>query len=160
MERKWKEYRELFQPKHRNRNLIARKTYNMQSSKCGINKVAAHSRKAVTARYFQLISGDYSHTPPQTVRHLMLNFRKWRRERNNMWNQIKSSGSPIRSRWTKLKLLFWDEKTIAPILKFLKVTEVGMRIINSIIAERGENIGLEDLDADEVLDVPASEESR
>lgn len=40
-ERKWKEYQTWFQSKHRNQNLINRETYNILSSECRINKVAA-----------------------------------------------------------------------------------------------------------------------
>ena len=92
---------------------------------------------------------ECSEAPPQTVRHLMLDCRRWRRERDEMWKQIEISGSQIRPGRTKIKNLFGDEQATAAILQFLKNTTVGKRNINSTAEECRETLGLEDLDADE-----------
>lgn len=61
---------------------------------------------------------DFSYALPQIVRQLMLECRKWHRERDIMWNQIKASGkSPIHLKWTKLKYLSlkrWKDYSINP----------------------------------------------
>jgi ribonuclease HI len=112
------------------------------------NKHVEGARKSVAARYLQLKSGHavtgvhllridraqdarcwwcgYSR---QTVAHLMLECRKWRRERDAMLRRLRSDKLTISSRrdWTDVEALFREEATKA-VLGFIESTEVGKRL--------------------------------
>ena len=81
----------------------------------------------------------------------MLECRKWRRERENMWKQLKKDGSKLHKGRLNIRELFGDTKATGGILRFLKETAIWRK--NNLIEEmltrcRRENLGIEDLDQD------------
>ncbi|KAM0724060.1 hypothetical protein Q7P37_000240 [Cladosporium fusiforme] len=67
----------------------------------------------------------------QTVTHLMLECRKWRRERKTMLQRLTSGKISISPRrdWTDLKTLFGEDAILA-VLRFIEDTNVGKRLTN------------------------------
>lgn len=172
-ERKWKESRIWFIKEHRRREAISRDTYKLTHTNQSLDPIVARSSKPLSSRYYQLKSnhaftGAYlyrinkvennrcmecSEGSQQTVSHLMLNCRKWRRERDVMWSQMRRDGSSLRKGRIKVKELFGDKKATRAILQFLKDTDIGVRR-NQVIEdlqerERRENIGIGNLDENE-----------
>jgi hypothetical protein len=112
-----------------------------------LNKHVKDARKSCAARYLQLKSGHavtavhlmrigkvedarwwWCNSSRQTVAHLLLECRKWRRERETMAKKLKAkditvSETPDRR---NLKILFPDN-AIVDMLEFVEKTEVGKR---------------------------------
>jgi hypothetical protein len=112
-----------------------------------LNKHVKDARKSCAARYLQLKSGHtitaahlmrigkaedarcwWCSGSIQTVAHLLLECRKWRRERESMVQKLKAkditvSETPDRR---NLKILF-EDNTIVDMLEFVEQTEVGKR---------------------------------
>lgn len=112
-----------------------------------LNKHVKDARKAFAARYLQLKSGHaitaaylmrigkaeearcwWCSNSRQTVKHLLLECRKWRREREILIQKLKArdiavSETPDRR---NLKILFGDN-AIVDMLKFVENTEIGKR---------------------------------
>ena len=112
-----------------------------------LNKHVKDARKALAARYLQLKSGHaitaaylmrigkavearcwWCSSSRQTVEHLLLECRKWRRERKILMQRLKArdiavSQTPDRR---NLKTLF-EDNAIVDMLKFVENTEVGKR---------------------------------
>lgn len=148
-ERKWKESRIWFREEYRKRSPTSRTTYKLLLNNKNMDKVVAGSWKALASRYFQLKSGHAftneflhrigksdnnkcsfcSEASPQTVKHLMLECRKWRREREKMMIEIKKSGSHLNRKNIRIQDLFADHKATVGLLKFLKTTRIG-RCVN------------------------------
>lgn len=168
---KWKECRIWFKSKHRKRSAATRATYQLTHQNQSLNITASRSQKSLVSRYYQLKSNhahiraylyrigkiensrctDCSGAFQQTVRHLMPECRKWRRERENMWKQLKKDGSELQKGRVNVKELFGDTKATGGILRFLKETAIGRK--NNLVEEmltcfRRENLGIEDLDQD------------
>jgi len=116
------------------------------------NKHVEDARKSVAARYLQLKSGHavtgthlfridraqdarcwWCGHSRQTVAHLMLECRKWRRERDVMLQKLRSDKLMISPRrdWADLEVLFREEATTA-VLGFIESTEVGKRLENGM----------------------------
>jgi hypothetical protein len=113
-----------------------------------INKHIRDAKKSVAARYLQLKSGHavigvhllrigeaqdarcwWCGHNRQTVAHLMLECRKWRRERDAMLRRLDSDKLTISSRRdrTDLEVLFREGATTA-VLRFVEKTEVGKKL--------------------------------
>lgn len=116
--------------------------------KTRLNKHIKDARKSVAARYLQLKSGHavtgvhlfrinkvqdarcwWCGCSRQTVTHLMLECRKWRRERKTMLQRLTSGKISISPRrdWTDLKTLFGEDAILA-VLRFIENTKVGKRL--------------------------------
>lgn len=169
-EQKWKESRIWFSTEHRRRDVTSRNTYKLRHANSSLDPIAAHSLKSLASRYYQLktnhaYTNDFQYrigksetskcnycmrSFRQTVRHLMLDCRKWRREREMMWRHIRSDGSLIRRDQVKIKELFGDTKSTKAILHFIKETGIGQRFNVEVEdlqnRERQENWGIDDLD--------------
>ena len=112
-----------------------------------MNKHIEEARKSVAARYLQLKSGHavtgahllrigkvqdarcwWCGESSQTVAHLLLECRKWRRQRDSMLRMLRARKVVISGRrdQTDLKTLFADEAIIEA-LQFIENTEVGKR---------------------------------
>jgi hypothetical protein len=112
------------------------------------NKYIADAKKSVAARYLQLKSGHAvtgAHLPrigkvqdaqcwwcggsSQTVAHLLLPCREWRRQRDSMLRQLRAKKVFISERRDRrdLKTLFGDEAT-AEVLRYIDNTEAGKRL--------------------------------
>jgi hypothetical protein len=113
-----------------------------------INKYLGDSRKSATARYLQLKSGHavtgvhlfkmkkaqdtrcwWCGSRQQNVNHLMLECRKWRRERESMLNTLASKKTKISARMNgqDLETLF-GEASIETVLRLIDSTSVGKRV--------------------------------
>ena len=113
-----------------------------------INKHIENAKKSVTARYLQLKSGHatvgvhllriervqdarcwWCGHSRQTVAHLMLECRKWRRERDEMLRGLNADKLTISSRRdrTDLEVLF-TASAAAAVLRFIESTEVGKNL--------------------------------
>ena len=172
-ERKGKESRIWFSKEHRSRKLESRETYKLTHTNNGLNEVAARTRKSRASQYYQLKSGhafigSYLYKIKkanddrcnncwgayrQTVRHLMLECRKWRRERDIMWRQAKENGSRLHKGTTSIKDLFSDVKITRAILQYLEDTRIGTRPNQRAEVDREHqrryNLGIVDLDEEE-----------
>jgi hypothetical protein len=112
------------------------------------NKNIADTKKSAAARYLQLKSGHaitgvhllrigkvqdatcwWCRADSQTVAHLMLKCRKWRRQRDCMLRELRAKKISISGRRDRadLKTLFGD-RAIAEVLRFIDNTEVGKRL--------------------------------
>lgn len=112
------------------------------------NKYIEDSRKSIAARYLQLKSGHaitgayllrigkvkdarcwWCGSSRQTVAHLMLQCRKWRRQRDKMLRDLISNKIVISARrcHADLKILFRDN-AIEQVLRFIESTEVGKKL--------------------------------
>ena len=65
----------------------------------------------------------------QSVEHLYTKFRQWRKERRKLVRELGNEGirwqTQVERRW--LAGLLVNEKAVAPLLRFLKATEIGGR---------------------------------
>lgn len=112
-----------------------------------ISKVISDGKKSVTARYLQLKSGHaitgehllktkqaedarcwWCNSSRQTVAHLLMECRKWRRERDVMLRDMHQKKIKISARrdTSDLRLLF-GESAAEAVLRFLEHTAVGKR---------------------------------
>jgi hypothetical protein len=112
-----------------------------------LNKHVKDARKSFAARYLQLKSGHaitavylmriekaedarcwWCSGSRQTVAHLLLECRKWRRERESMVQKLKAKDITISetSDQKNVKVLF-EDNAIADMLEFVEKTEVGKR---------------------------------
>lgn len=112
-----------------------------------INKHIKDAKKSTTAQYLQLKSGHaitgahllriskvqdarcwWCDDSRQTVAHLVLECRKWRRERDVMLGELKADKITISERRdrTDLETLFGEEAMTA-VLQFIETTEVGRK---------------------------------
>jgi hypothetical protein len=110
-----------------------------------INDKIANAKKSVAARYLQLKSGHaitgthllkigkvedaqcwWCNESDQTVAHLLLHCRKWRRQRDSMMRGLHARKVPINAMRDRadLETLFEEEAT-AEVLRFIESTEVG-----------------------------------
>jgi hypothetical protein len=112
------------------------------------NKPIADAKKSVSARYLQLKSGHavtgvhllkigkvqdahcwWCTNSRQTVMHLMLRCRRWRRERDTMLQKLRirrTTAGEIQEQ-THLETLFGEAATIG-VLRFIESTDVGKRL--------------------------------
>jgi hypothetical protein len=116
-------------------------------SKTRLNKYVKDARKSCAARYLQLKSGHavtavhltrigkvedprcwWCHSSRQTVAHLLLECRKWRRERETMVKKLKAKDITVGEAPDRrnLKILLTDN-AIVGMLEFVEKTEVGKR---------------------------------
>jgi len=144
---KWNEDRKWFRDQHHKRKPESRNTYKLLDKNQRIDPPAAGAKKKLACLFYQLKSG-HAYTAEflcrigecnsricsncengriQTVRHLMLDCRKWRRERDIMWYEIKKANSTLRRNWAHLCDIFTDEKATAPILKLIQSTGIGRK---------------------------------
>ncbi len=65
----------------------------------------------------------------QTIEHLYARCRKWRKQRRKLVRELGKEGIICQPQVERMWLanLLGDEKAVAPILKFLKTTEIGGR---------------------------------
>ena len=172
---KWNQDREWFRAQHQKRKPESRSTYKLLDKKQTMDKIAAGARKGLASIFYQLKSG-HAHTADylfkigksssrscihcqnagtQTVRHLMMDCRKWRRERDNMWAKMKKEGCTLRHNWSKIRYIFADEKATAAVLRYLLCTNIGRKSNEEEVEERERNrlldIGIADLDEYEDL---------
>ena len=65
----------------------------------------------------------------QTVEHLYARCRKWRKQRRKLIRELEKVGvkwqPQVERRW--LATMLGDEKAVAPVLKYLKTTDIGGR---------------------------------
>lgn len=177
-ERKWKESRIWFKKQHERRGPEGRETYELHQQNNSLNRIAANSRKTLAQTYYQLKSGhavigvylyrikkiekdtcNYcSGTYRQTVRHLLLDCRKWRRERSDMWNVTRADGSRLRRGLARTKEMFGDVNATRGIMKFIQDTGIGWKLDHvddeNRELERRLNLGIEDLDRVEEEVIP------
>lgn len=125
---------------------ISRRGYYIPRRKEGISLVLGNASKKYASRYYQLkvrhgavgtflASIGVIETPEcwwcgaleQTVENLYARCRKWRKKRRKLVRELGKEGitwqPQVERRW--LANLLGDEKAVAPILKFLKTTEIG-----------------------------------
>jgi ribonuclease HI len=96
-----------------------------------LNKYIQNARKSVAARYLQLKS-NHAVTGVhllQTVALLMLECRKWRRERETMLQRLSARNVKITGRRDRrdLEILFEQDATI-DVLQYIESTEVGKKL--------------------------------
>jgi len=112
------------------------------------NKHIQYARKSMAARYLQLKSNHavtgvhllrinkvqdarcwWCGGSKQTVAHLMLECRKWRRERETMLQRLSAKNVAITERrdWRDLETLFEQVATI-DVLQYIESTEVGKKL--------------------------------
>jgi hypothetical protein len=113
-----------------------------------LDKHVRSSRKSVASRYLQLKSGHaitgthllrigkvqdaqcwWCSSSRQTVEHLLLERRKWRRQRETMIRKLRTKNITISEtpdRWN-VRTLFGDNATV-DVLEFINKTEVGKRL--------------------------------
>ena len=143
-ERQHIECRQWFTKEHHRRNPVTRITYKLDLNTKSVNPVAFRAKNILACRYFQLksqhaVTAEYlfrisrqscdlcewcGKRERQTVRHLMLDCRKWRKERRIMWKQIRNDNGWA-DNGTGIVHLFADRRATAGVLKFLEQTEVG-----------------------------------
>lgn len=133
-----------------------------------VNDNVANAKKSYAARYLQLRSGHAitgAHLPrigkvedaqcwwcggsSQTVAHLLLRCRKWRRQRDSMMRRMRAEEVIISARRDRadLESLFRDEAT-KEVLRFIGNTEVGRPMTRE--ENRDDYWGIERLD--QILD--------
>ena len=134
-----------------------RKTQEREASRCGqyipwtknnINPMLGNAPKKYASRYYQLKVGHgavgtflakigkietpqcwWCKEPLQSVEHLYARCRRWRKERRKLVRELEKEGV----RWRPQAERNWlagvlaNEKAIAPLLRFLRTTEVGGR---------------------------------
>lgn len=129
-----------------------------------INRNIKDARKSVAARYLQLKSGHavtgthllrigkvqdaqcwWCGGNSQTVAHLLLECRKWRRQRDTMLRKLGARNVSISGRRDRadLKTLF-AEDAIVEVLQFIENTEVGMKLAGD--ANKSDSWDIERLD--------------
>lgn len=116
-------------------------------SKTKIDKDIADAKKSVAARYFQLKSGHaitgahllrigkvqdaecwWCGGSGQTVAHLLLHCRKWRRQRDSMLRSLHAKEIPVNTRRNVIDLqILFGEEAITDVLRFIDETEVGTK---------------------------------
>jgi hypothetical protein len=137
--------------------------------KTKLNKHIADAKKSVAARYLQLKSGHavtgahllrigkvgdaqcwWCGGNSQTVAHLLLRCRKWRRQRDTMLRELRAKKVLISARRDQadLKTLFGAE-AISEVLRFIDNTEVGRRLIKEGDSDDSWDIERLDRSADE-----------
>lgn len=163
------EGRQWFTREHRRRNLVSRSTYKMDLRLRKYDAVAFRTRKAIASRYFQLksqhaVTAVYlvriskqnddlcewcGRRKRQTVKHLMLECQKWRKERNQMRKKIRDDNG-VASSEGGIANLFADRRATAGILQFIENTEVGRQVRDleehEEIPHRDDELGLAELD--------------
>lgn len=129
-----------------------------------INKHLEDAKKSVAARYLQLKSGHavtgahllrigkaqdaqcwWCGENSQTVAHLLLKCRKWRRQRDSMLQKLRERKVAIsgRRQQADLRTLFAD-KAIKEVLQFVDNTEVGKKLTGD--ANKNDSWDIERLD--------------
>lgn len=129
-----------------------------------MNKHIEDARKSVAARYLQLKSGHavtgahllrigkvkdaqcwWCGESSQTVAHLLLECRKWRRQRDTMLRKLRARKLSIsrRRNLADLKTMFAN-KTIIEVLQFIENTEVGKKPVGD--ANKNDSWDIERLD--------------
>jgi hypothetical protein len=113
-----------------------------------INKQIDNAKKSVAARYLQLKSGHavvgvhllridrmqdsrcwWCGHSRQTIAHLMLECRRWRRERDAMLRSLSADKLTISSRRNRTDLgLLFTTGAMAAVLRFIESTEVGKKL--------------------------------
>ena len=127
---------------------ISRRGYYTPRTKEGISSVLENAPKKYASRFYQLKVGHgavgtyltrigvieapdcwWCKEAVQSVEHLYKKCRKWRRERRKRVRELEKEGvicqAQAERRW--LAGLLANEKAVAPLLRFLKATEVGAR---------------------------------
>ena len=121
-----------------------------------LDKHVKDARKSVASRYLQLKSGHavtgvhllrigkvqdtrcwWCSSSKQTVEHLLLKCRKWRRERATMIRKLRTKNVAISETpdQMNIRILFGDNATV-DVLEFIEKTEVGKRLaVESDIAD-------------------------
>ena len=134
-----------------------RKTQEREASRCGhyipwtknnINPVLGNAPKKYASRYYQLKVGHgavgtflakigvieapqcwWCKEPVQSVENLYAKCRRWRKERRKLVRELEKEGviwqPQVERKW--LAGLLANEKAVAPLLNFLKTTEIGGR---------------------------------
>ncbi|POS82121.1 hypothetical protein EPUL_006259, partial [Erysiphe pulchra] len=172
-ERRWNECHKWFNIEQRKRKSESRNTYKLMNKNHTVDRIAAKARKTLAGRYYQLKSGHAftaeflhkigksiskrcshcSHAASQTVRHLILECRNWRRDLDIMWAEIRKARSETRWRGAILRDVFADPKATAAILEFLNKTGIGKKHNEDEQErrenDRRENIGITELDESE-----------
>jgi hypothetical protein len=134
-----------------------------------IDKHIRDAKKSIAARYLQLKSGHaitgahllrigkvqnaqcwWCGGNSQTVSHLLLECRKWRRQRDSMLRKLCARKVSVSERRDKadLKILFSDEAT-ADVLRFIDNTEVGKKLAEERFSDDTWDIERLDRSADE-----------
>ncbi|POS85905.1 hypothetical protein EPUL_002116, partial [Erysiphe pulchra] len=156
---KRKEDRKWFRAQHQKRKPESRSTYKLLDNKQMMDKAAAGAKKGLACLYYQLKLG-HAHTADylfnigknssrscsrcqnagiQTVRHLMMDCRKWRQERDTMWAEVKKKGCTLNRNWEQVRDIFVDEKATASILRFLLCIGIGRKYNEEEVEERERN---------------------
>ena len=127
---------------------VSRRGFYIPWTKANINPVLGNAPKKYASRYYQLKVGHGAvgtylarigviETPEcwwcketvQSVEHLYTRYRKWRKERRKLVRELEKEGVVWQAqgerRW--LASLLGNEKAVAPLLRFLKTTDVGGR---------------------------------
>lgn len=126
----------------------SRRGYYIPRTKEGISSVLGNAPKKYASRFYQLKVGHgavgtyltrigvieapdcwWCKEAVQSVEHLYTECRKWRKERRKLIRELEKKGViwqvQVEKRW--LAGLLANEKALAPLLRFLKATEVGAR---------------------------------
>ena len=128
---------------------ISRRGYYIPRTKEGISLVLGNAPKKYASRFYQLKVGHgavgtylarigvieapdcwWCKEAIQSVEHLYAKCRRWRKERRKLVWELEKEGfvwqPQVERRW--LAGLLANEKAVAPLLGFLKTTEVGGRV--------------------------------
>ncbi len=126
----------------------SRHRYYIPWTKNSINPILGSTSKKYASRYYQLKVGHgavgtylvrigaietpqcwWCREPVQTVEHLYAKCRIWRRERRKLIRELEKDGvtwqAQAERRW--MAGLPANEKAVAPLIRFLKATEIGAR---------------------------------
>ena len=120
---------------------------DLKKTSLKLDKRLALAKKRISERYYQLkighaITAEYLYkikkientkcwwcsNRKQTINHLLLECRKWRKERQELLNQIAKKGLPkilLRDKLAKEKL--FNPRYIEVMLTFIEKTEIGIR---------------------------------
>ena len=126
----------------------SRRSYYIPWKKEGINSTLANAPKKYASRYYQLKVGHgaigtfltrigviespecwWCGETEQSVEHLYARCRRWRKERRHLVRELGKEGirwqAQAERRW--VAELIANERAVAPLLRFLKKTEIGGR---------------------------------
>ena len=143
-----------------------------------LDKHVKDARKSVASRYLQLKSGHaiigthllrigkvqdarcwWCSSSRQTVEHVLLECRKWRRERATMIRKLNTKNVAINETpdQRNVRILFGDNATV-DVLEFIEKTEVGKRL--AVESDKADSWDIERLDRGENEEREAVDDER